>query len=716
MLLIGAALILGALFLLHQQMQLATQNRLDLMAASQSAQLEERLVQQQEVLLGLQAALTLNPTLDRQQFYNLLLQSNVMYRHPGLLAVALARPVAKEQLPQHIQAVRADKRIAPLVYRHYQPSQVDGAQELLLVEHLYPINRQTESLLGNNLAAMSALKDGLALARDSGRMLASPVFKIGQDNIFCFYAPIYRELSREPAVSERRAQHVGTIVAYLRLDEVMRPLVRSIDEYDLSWQLFDQGYAQQQLGNQPRASQVMGQHFQSGQSLISNQIIHLPGRQWRLAYQSKSQLWSQQQGEWLLIIGLVGMLCLLLCAVLMQFLYSSRRWSLQMLMQAQLREYERKASERLLIETMQKSHDALIIRGTDGQIKYANDESQRLFASDSASLLGRKDAIFDAAELGGLVLPMTFTVPYSGENGHSCWLEVNLQPIRNEQLEYTGTLMQVRDVSTAYVQLLELKEAKHHLQDMVELSSDWFWEQDTEARFTMVTGGFFNRFDLPQSYFIGKRRWELGQGGLTQAEWDAHREVLAAQQPYRDFEYTSTLGRETIIVSVSGYPVFDEQGQFKGYRGIGRDVTDIRAAQKALLSEQRRAQATLDSIADGVITTDVDGRVDYLNPVASSLIGWECAAASGQMLTTIYQTVDHLHRLPMPDLVANILREGAEAHGARRSVLLNKFGLNFQIEETAARIRDEHGRTIGAVLIFRDISNWRDLDDRVELL
>jgi hypothetical protein len=96
------------------------------------------------------------------------------------------------------------------------------------------------------------------------------------------------------------------------------------------------------------------------------------------------------------------------------------------------------------------------------------------------------------------------------------------------------------------------------------------------------------------------------------------------------------------------------------------------------------------------------------------LIGWEASAARGQLLSTIYQSVDRASRLPLPDLVEEVLSDGGEYHGSRRSVLLNKFGLNFHVEESAARIRDENARTLGAVLVFRDISNWRDTELRAE--
>ncbi|QLI80975.1 PAS domain S-box protein [Chitinibacter fontanus] len=717
--LVGAIVIAACALLVQKQMRSASLERLKVIATGQAGQLEDRLVQQQEVLLGLQAALTLNPNLDRLQFYNLLLQSNVMYRQPSLLAVGLARPVALQDIPDHIARVRADRRVAPLAYQKYQPAPLTERKPLLL-EHLYPINRLTEQLIGSNLAEAASLKEGLEIARDSGRMLASPAFHLNghDESIFCLYAPIYdANLPIEPTVAERRAHHAGTVLAYIRLDEFVRPMSKMTAGYSVSWRLFDQGYALQTWRQEHRASEVMESDLDEltpiKQTIAA--LVHLPGRQWRIEFHAHEEIISEHDDEWIMLAMGFAMLCVLLVAAMMQFLYLSRQWSLQMLLKARGDESNRHQQAQLLAQVVQESHDGLVLRQPDGKIIYANDTAHELFSASSNNLLGRYDVLLSQSELGDLAHPLSFSTTFPRHSPHAKHLDVMLQPLRNELLQPIAMAMIVRDVSLNYAETQELKDSHHRLQEMVDLSSDWFWEQDADSRFTMVTGGFFSRFDVTPAYFLGKHRWDLGSGGLSQEQWDEHRAILAARQAYRDFEYTSVLGRDTIIVSVSGFPFYDDDDNFLGYRGTGRDVTGIRMAQKALISEQQRAQATLESIADGVITTDIFGRVDYLNPVASSLVGWELSSARGQMLSAIYQSVDRQTRLPLPDLVAEVLSDGGEYHGARRSVLLNKFGLNFQVEECAARIRDEHSRTIGAVLVFRDISNWREIEDRAEL-
>jgi len=129
------------------------------------------------------------------------------------------------------------------------------------------------------------------------------------------------------------------------------------------------------------------------------------------------------------------------------------------------------------------------------------------------------------------------------------------------------------------------------LRDYAEMASDWFWEQDAELRFVSITAGtpMIGPSDLP---FVGRRRWEMVDGDTNDDHWRAHKADLDARRPFRDFRYNLT-GSDGRLhhVSVSGSPIFNEVGEFIGYRGIGRDITaDIEAAV-TLRSAKEQAEA-----------------------------------------------------------------------------------------------------------------------------
>ena len=136
--------------------------------------------------------------------------------------------------------------------------------------------------------------------------------------------------------------------------------------------------------------------------------------------------------------------------------------------------------------------------------------------------------------------------------------------------------------------LRRLGEAR--LADLVELSSDWFWEQDAEHRFTLNTVHADDTFGIPS--VIGKRRWELPIN-LTEAQWAAHRADLDAHHMFvLRYAFATTTGERWF--EVHGKPLFDHAGNFIGYRGMGRDVTQEVVREAELRQHRDNLQGMVD--------------------------------------------------------------------------------------------------------------------------
>ncbi len=125
-----------------------------------------------------------------------------------------------------------------------------------------------------------------------------------------------------------------------------------------------------------------------------------------------------------------------------------------------------------------------------------------------------------------------------------------------------------------------LRESEARFRSLTDLSSDWYWETDAQFRFTDFAGYRAGKSIITRDESIGKTRWELGALNLTEEDWAAHRRVLESHQPFRDLELQRLDAEGKVYwVSVSGLPVFDEEGTFRGYRGIGRDITARKLAE-----------------------------------------------------------------------------------------------------------------------------------------
>ncbi|MES2352860.1 MAG: EAL domain-containing protein [Pseudomonadota bacterium] len=152
-----------------------------------------------------------------------------------------------------------------------------------------------------------------------------------------------------------------------------------------------------------------------------------------------------------------------------------------------------------------------------------------------------------------------------------------------EESKLNGAIQEVEDRLQKLLEIQEaLRQSEARFRDLIELSVDWYWEQDEVFRYTMMAGGILKKIGFKQNEFIGKKRWE--QPGIVVAEghWETHKAVLAAHEPFYNFAYqwVDESGKLVHVIS-SGLPIFDNQGNFKGYRGIGRDVTE------QFLSEER---------------------------------------------------------------------------------------------------------------------------------
>ncbi|MBL0726424.1 PAS domain S-box protein [Piscinibacter sp. HJYY11] len=166
-----------------------------------------------------------------------------------------------------------------------------------------------------------------------------------------------------------------------------------------------------------------------------------------------------------------------------------------------------------------------------------------------------------------------------------------------------------------------LRDSEERFRSLVQLSFDVYWETDTQHRFTRQEFGP-NVQDGPEpGANIGKTRWELPYLGPDEDAWRKHRATLAAMLPFRDFEIDRPTASGGIRhMSVSGFPVFDEDGRFTGYRGVARDITPLkraeaeRTAQLSLLQAMDRISRAMQGTHDveRLLRDVLDAAIDLL--------------------------------------------------------------------------------------------------------
>lgn len=267
----------------------------------------------------------------------------------------------------------------------------------------------------------------------------------------------------------------------------------------------------------------------------------------------------------------------------------------------------------------------------------------------------------------------------------------------------------------------ESEALRERFQSLARMGSDWFWEQDRDLRLSRLQLGNDPALGSLQQA-LGCLRWEA-PGVQPDADWAGHRNQLARREPFRDFEYRmrDSRGNERVI-SVSGEPVFDAQGQFQGYRGVGRDLTAMRQTERALAhmrDELGRTRDHLQSLLDSatgiaVIATDLDNRITDFSRGAELMLGYRAREVLGSSP----------HRFHDPDEMAERAAALAKASGAPVApgevfmhpltrkhgesstwTYIRSDGRRVPVSLSLSELRDRRGQVVGHLGVAIDLSH-----------
>ncbi len=191
-------------------------------------------------------------------------------------------------------------------------------------------------------------------------------------------------------------------------------------------------------------------------------------------------------------------------------------------------------------------------------------------------------------------------------------LELRVEERTRDLEETNETLKREITERTRVEEALQIR--KQQFRDFAEASGDWFWETDAEHRFTWFSDRVEEITGVPAAFHIGKSRLELAADQTEQEKWHAHLEILEARRSFRDFRFLRKGhdGRLQHLTS-SGVPVFDAEGNFKGYRGTGTDISAEVKAKEMAAGAQERFMAAIESVSDGLALFDADDRMVFCN-------------------------------------------------------------------------------------------------------
>lgn len=293
------------------------------------------------------------------------------------------------------------------------------------------------------------------------------------------------------------------------------------------------------------------------------------------------------------------------------------------------------------------SEVAIIATDMDGLITLFNRGAENMLGYDAAAMILRQTPahfhLITEVEARGKELTDELGIPVSGfrvfvekaereghelrewtyvrSDGRHLTVSLTITPVYSEDNRITGYLGVAQDISIQKQSVAKLEQSEERFRSLVEETTDWVWETDELHRFAWFSESFNTVIGVSSDLLLGKRRWDIVSDGheIESPKWEAHIADLTAHRPFRDFHYWIKTGDGTAKwISISGSPLFDDSGRFKGYRGSGTDVT----AKAAAAMQLRMLSKAVEQSPVSVIITDPEGTIQYVNGHFCNVTGY----------------------------------------------------------------------------------------------
>ena len=278
-----------------------------------------------------------------------------------------------------------------------------------------------------------------------------------------------------------------------------------------------------------------------------------------------------------------------------------------------------------------------------------------------------------------------------------------------EEIEFLNALAKQVEIALQKIRLLE--ERKKHVVFLkrqfaaIKASMDGIAVIDKDGKFLYMNDANANIYGYKNAEELIGQKWKILFSAKEQRKIE--KEVYAYFWEHGQWRGEivskkkdgSILHQEISLTSI-------EDG---GLVSIIRDISQRKLVERECWEEKERAQVTLQSIGDAVITTDADGKIEYLNFVAEDLTGWRNFEATGFPLAKVFKIINENSGAKKTDPVVRCLKEGRVIDSTHNTTLIHKDGYKFAIESSAAPIRNREGQVIGSILVFRDVSEKRKL-------
>ncbi|MDP3606244.1 MAG: PAS domain S-box protein [Polaromonas sp.] len=340
---------------------------------------------------------------------------------------------------------------------------------------------------------------------------------------------------------------------------------------------------------------------------------------------------------------------------------------------------------------------------------YTQDE---LLAPRAFEVTHPEDAAEDALQRGRALAGEIDTYQrekrYLHKSGSIVWVVLTCSLVRDAQGRPLHFISQLQDITERKLAEERSRANEERFRALVELSNDWFWEQDENFRFVQIAGQVADMGALTSNSSIGKQRHELPYVNMDESAWAAHEAQLQRREPFRDFEVSRLDGKGRVRhLSISGVPIFDAAGRFTGYRGTGRDTTEMRRTGDRVRASEQHLRDITDTVPALIAYVDADQRCRFHNRAYQEAFGLRSEDILGKSMRELMEPAYYEKLRPKVEEVLSgypvvYERRQRSANGDVRDYVVKYFPRYGEGED--------EGKVIGFYSLATDITELKRID------
>ena len=289
--------------------------------------------------------------------------------------------------------------------------------------------------------------------------------------------------------------------------------------------------------------------------------------------------------------------------------------------------------------------------------------------------------------------------------------DVVATPLQDRSGAVTRIIMVYMDLTERMLAQETLRRSEERYRDIFENSMDLIQVLGPDGTIRYVNGAWRQTLGYDDHELESLSIFDIIHPDCS----DCEPELKSIVCGYREGTFQTSFRTKTgARIAVEGnVSSITEEGKFSGTRGIFRDITERKRAEAQLAAEREQLAVTLRSIGDGVITTDVKGSVVLINKVAERLTGWKQADAFGKSITDVFHIEDEKTGAERFCPVERVLESRLVCELEGNAVLIARDGARRLITDSVAPILDKNSALVGTVLVFRDVTERKKLEERI---